>query len=379
MLIRKYSTSLFTIIFTIFLLADALPFWIFSHFEEFQEEFSKNYETPAELLYRISVFFENFKEIQEHNSEGHSFRLGLNRFADLSEEEFAYEHLQPLKEGLFNSENLRHESLLDQNVTSGVDWVQSGVITSVKSTGIQCPHGNWADAAIGTLEASWGLKTGALREFSSQQIIDCLRVAGNQGCDGGSALDALIYTQKYGVSLLRDYPSSGVQEVCKFLNLKTGKSWGSDGKPGNKESDVGFLHSKKTDSNLSPEIPFEIQGGSALEPFTRNTGFGMVWPQKNEVSFLNSLSRRPMVVGIDASSLQFYSSGIFSRSNCSSKPNHYFLAVGFVNEKDQQYITLKNNWGNTWGEAGYLRIAVSGNGSGECGLYSFGFWAEFAF
>ena len=48
----------------------------------------KAYGTVEELKLRRSVFTANVARIEQHNSEGHEWTLAVNRFADLTWDEF---------------------------------------------------------------------------------------------------------------------------------------------------------------------------------------------------------------------------------------------------------------------------------------------------
>merc|ERR1712012_1350710 len=67
--------------------AYALPSYK-SQFEAFQFEHGKSYKSSAERLQRFANFVRNVREIEEHNRSNKSWKKSLNRFADMSHEEF---------------------------------------------------------------------------------------------------------------------------------------------------------------------------------------------------------------------------------------------------------------------------------------------------
>ena len=81
--------------------------------------------------------------------------------------------------------------------------------------------------------------------------------------------------------------------------------------------------------------------------------------------------KQPVSVGVDASSIVFqsYRSGILSSPNCGTDIDHMMLAVGWgMDSNNEQFYILKNTWGATWGENGYMRILANGKGKGICGV-----------
>ena len=70
----------------------------------------------------------------------------------------------------------------------------------------------------------------------------------------------------------------------------------------------------------------------------------------------------PVSIGVDATSWSSYLGGILT--NCISKQmDHSVLAVGFDDIYPTPYWIIKNSWGTTWGEQGYIRIA---KGTNQC-------------
>ena len=81
-----------------------------------------------------------------------------------------------------------------------------------------------------------------------------------------------------------------------------------------------------------------------------------------------------IAINADTSNFQYYSGGIFSCSpsvcsNDSSALDHAVLLVGYGTEDSTEYFILKNSWGTSWGESGYMRIINDGTGNGESGMF----------
>ena len=86
-----------------------------------------------------------------------------------------------------------------------------------------------------------------------------------------------------------------------------------------------------------------------------------------------ALQKGPVSIGVDAAStgFRFYKSGIIKRW-CGSDIDHAVLLVGYGTEKGVDYWLVKNSWGPSWGEKGYLRILRDMNkkDAGMCGIQS---------
>jgi C1A family cysteine protease len=83
----------------------------------------------------------------------------------------------------------------------------------------------------------------------------------------------------------------------------------------------------------------------------------------------SALAGRPLAVSIEADRAVFqsYASGIFNSTACGTNLDHAVIVVGWGTSGSTEYWTVRNSWGTSWGERGYIRIAIT-SGSGICGV-----------
>lgn len=100
-------------------------------------------------------------------------------------------------------------------------------------------------------------------------------------------------------------------------------------------------------------------------------------PASDTKALMEAVAQQPVSVGIEAdqAAFQAYSSGILTK-NCGSKLDHGVLVVGYGTDKGTDYWKVKNSWGATWGEDGYVRIERGLPGDGECGIKAMASYPE---
>ena len=84
-----------------------------------------------------------------------------------------------------------------------------------------------------------------------------------------------------------------------------------------------------------------------------------------------ALDKQPVSVAIQANKLvfQLYKTGVITGTRCGTNLDHGVLAAGYGVEDGVEYYLVKNSWGDSWGEAGYVKIGVE-DGAGVCGIQS---------
>ncbi|KAF4649465.1 hypothetical protein FOL47_002060, partial [Perkinsus chesapeaki] len=139
------------------------------------------------------------------------FTVGLNEFADMSSEEFADSMLcgsQAATGGLDIQESYNTysaEPILTQ-LPESVDWEAAGAMGPVRTQG-KCGC-CYAIQAATMVESRFKIKAGMDRvvPLSVQQLIDCSKGFGNNGCKGGTVVECSIYIHTAGLVKEKAYP-----------------------------------------------------------------------------------------------------------------------------------------------------------------------------
>ena len=80
----------------------------------------------------------------------------------------------------------------------------------------------------------------------------------------------------------------------------------------------------------------------------------------------NKLNASPMTTAVNVENWQLYKGGVFN--NCGQTVSHDIYLIGATDA----YWRLKNSWGVSWGEKGYIRLTM-GNTCGVCTKPGYGF------
>lgn len=374
-------------------------------FRDWQGKHLKRYSDEDEETRRYEQWAQNFDAVEHHNARYHrgetSFFLGMNIFADMSNEEYKSKMLGKYQYGARSSQALgtfEGGTVPSSDLPTNWSWVEQGIVPPVKDQG-QCGS-CWAFSAVAAMEGAYnfrnkngngssactskcGPQNVSCCSFSEQQVADCTR-GGKDTCDkGGEPHDGIMNIVNRGVIATEsEYP---------YVSGKTGKLTQCS-VPGNPVS-VDF----KGYVNVT---------------------------QGDEAALTEAIAKQPVIsIGIDAHSFEFqlYSGGIYDATDCGNKPkdldhgvsivgygegkptppgptppppgpadcedNHYkqpclaekgcfWCSDGHISyclnvpcgnslarsaPKNEKYYTIRNSWGTSWGVGGYIFFARDAN------------------
>ncbi|XP_037080221.1 procathepsin L-like [Pollicipes pollicipes] len=298
--------------------------------EAYKEKYSKVYRDPVEEHYRMKVYADNKAIVSQHMKEyaegKHTFTMAINKFADLTNEE-----LGNLYNGPRIGSPVSHAThqMSGKTAPASVDWRDHGAVTPIPDQGA-CGS-SWAFAAMGSLEGAWKLSGHQLVELSVQQVLDCTRDYGCNGCEGGWMDKAFEYTRDNGGQPVATYPYTAKNGDCHgdaSKNVATLSNW----------TDV---------------------------------------PRGSEAGLLDAVANHgPVSVAIDATQSAFfkYSGGVYDDPYCRDNDgNHGALVVGYGTEDGKDYWLVKNWWGTSWGLDGYVKM--SRNKNNQCSIATFASYA----
>ena len=276
-------------------------------------------EYNKEFFYDNFLTFKNNTDlVQKHNEENHSYNLEINYLSDqkISFNPIIYQPSNSLYQGE------------DENTTPpfSIDWREKDVISDVKNQG-RCGS-CWSFSATGAMEGAWAISTGKLVSLSEQQLVDCSKSYGNHGCYGGLMDGAFNYAMENSMCAEDAYPytaSGGDCEGCQPV---------------------------VTISDCSDVTP------------------------NNQVDLKSAVSIGPVSIAIEADTREFqlYTSGVITGDACGTDLDHGVLIVGYgeggTTHNEPPYWIVKNSWGPSWGDNGYVLIerSDSTNDPGVCGI-----------
>lgn len=293
-------------------------------FQKFIRTHNKFYETHEDFVNRFEIFSDNLKLIKFHNQLNKNFKLEANKFSDMLPHELFY----GLKKNNMLSKTKKCDMFTKYNtkkLPSSVDW-RSSAVTPVKDQG-HCGS-CWSFSATGAMEGAWAIKNKELVSLSEQQLMDCSFTYGDLACKGGLMDSAFKYAIDNGLCAEEEVPYEAERQTCEISDCEA-----------------------------------VVQFSGCMDV-----------PSNNQLALKAAVAQQPVSVAIQADKavFQLYSSGVITGEECGTDLDHGVLIVGYGTENGKDYWLVKNSWGESWGDDGYVKIGRNDtiDNAGVCGIAS---------
>jgi len=296
-------------------------------FDDFKMKFGKSYANIMEEQARFAVFRKNLRVVERlNNLEAPNKPYGVSQFMDMGQDEFASTYLMKkvnLSEPHGHPARARVQMV--PNLPSSFDWGSQApdCVTAVKDQG-QCGS-CWAFSAVETIESVCCLAGYSLTVLSEQQIVDCDTDGGVMGCDGGWPEDVYTYSQRFGgLDTEANYPYEVADGTCV--------------------------------ANAANKYACPITSWKFVSQDPSTEGLIQSFVYQNS----------PVSIAADAETWQFYTGGVVTAASCNYQQlDHAIQITGWQVVDGTPVWTVRNSWGESWGESGYIYLAI---GTNTCGM-----------
>lgn len=298
-------------------------------FMKYIVEHNKSYSTTEEYAMRLANFEKSHLEIVRLNlEEGNTANYGHNFTSDFTRAEYLNllglrNMPRPEKKGEKFIGKASNQTTFNWCPADGT--VGNATCNAIKNQG-SCGS-CWAFSTTASMESAHAIFYNTLYSLSEQQLVSCSQAYGNAGCGGGWYYWAWDYATVTPITTEATYPyTSGKLGLTKTCTYVAGSGIMYD----LSQSDVA------TDT----------------------------------ASIVAAITQQPVSVAIEAdqSVFQYYTSGVITGTACGTNIDHAVVAVGYGNDPTAgPYYVVRNSWGATWGNSGYVWIGQADN-PGVCGI-----------
>jgi len=283
----------------------------------FKAKFGKNYSAEEHDAH-MAAYLKKVEFINNHNAEydqgKHTFWCGVNEWSDLTEEEEAARN-SIRGQDPYTGPRKQASGIA---VPDSVNWVDQGKVGPIRNQG-QCGS-CWAFSVVCALEGAAAIANGAgVVDGSEQHLVSCDPYT--SGCNGGWPYLSYDY-------ICSDRPSKGIDTEQSYPYT----------------AQTGTCNNAIVDDDQN--IAATCSGKNILAA--------------DESALEEAVAIGPVSICLTVSSAwSSYSGGIFDDPSCGQSVNHAVTAVGY--DKSAGYWLVRNSWGGSWGEAGYIKMVKNKN------------------
>lgn len=296
-------------------------------------------------LERLVILKLTAEIVSKHNAMQNprpDFELGLNPLSALTKAEYALRNGYKFNEAISNQIRMwdpdeKNGRSLAADPPASIDWVDEGAVTPIKN---QASCGCcWACSAAAAIEGVAAIDTNFeyLESLSFQQLISCDKQS--SGCQGGHPGGALQYANDNS-----------------FRGMTTYKGYPFEDSGGTTTATCA----------LGGEV-LAVTVGDERTVMSTTSGGSLATASGRSQRMKQAVASQPVVITINANCATFqnYHGGVVTDDKgcscavCNSAScclDHAVLIVGYDDTDATPYWKIKNSWGKSWGEEGYIRI-----------------------
>ena len=326
------------------------------------DQYVRDFRIRAPSVEGRAAFQHNLRDILAHSANPRrSYTKGVNELTGSSKGASFPRGRAKVPKKSTQPEKHRKPAPLDtlppvSSLPDSVSWVE--YMTAVKNQG-SCGS-CWAFSTTQVIEAYFTMATGLTSDLSVQQIMTCTPnpddCGGYGGCSGGVEPQGFAYVADSG-GLLSEW-QLGYQSFYGTGNTSQVIMVGDD--------DLKDpVMNKSTCDELVPSLQKYMGALATVGGYVR-------LPENNATALMATLATvGPLTISVDASTWGTYESGVYD--GCSYEEmdmDHAVTLVGYGTDTDTNldYWLVRNSWGPTWGEEGYIRLARTANEGDRCGV-----------
>ena len=365
-------------------------------FSNFSQTFKKFYFEKGEVEERKRIFAENLKKMQKKFATTKNFKVDVNRFSDLTWEEFKTQYLMRVNLqadfNKFKKQNPKSYKKFSQLKEAGFFKFPGQQNHGHKTTDPNHKKENFKDEfddkknslnkekkkffALEKDQKVGASKSRLLQTNSDKTRASKLKKEVDWSQHASPVQDQRLCASCYAFSAMGAFEVMFAMKKKSIYNLSEQEiidcSTQNNGCNGGNPFRVFDYMMKK---GISTEIDYAYTGVKGTcknisEARKVSQSFDYFFLEPNIFDLLEALEEGPVAVLLHANeAFKNYSTGVFDDKNCKGSLNHAMVALGYNLNHKTPYILFKNGWADDWGEKGYMKIAIgalSSTNKGTC-------------